>query len=101
MSKPIPTAAEGVSKNDPRINELKDLEYDFHALVCMANISEYLLEDLFSDNTIVQKTDFSVSLQITTHDMDNAQFAYHDLTNKAEELKAKFMAALYPVEVQP
>lgn len=78
-----------VVDNDPRIEALKDLEWDFHALVSMANIAELLLED-------VQKHHRNITLE-----SDLASFAYHDVTNKAEALKSKYFAALYPSEVQP
>lgn len=95
------TGAERTAIADSRISALQDLEYDFHALVCMAQILDDKLEDVFDAKNYLGSHEYGTKIHINSLDMDIVAFMQCDVLTKAEALKAKFMAALYPVEVQP
>ncbi len=101
MNKANDTTAAERPQDSEIVSMLKEMEYDFHALVCMANISEFLLEDMFSQKNIVHsKPGLCPHYRLTDEDVKNASFAYHDITDKAETIKRRFMERLYPKEVQ-
>jgi hypothetical protein len=70
------------------VEAFKDIEYDIHALVSMANIAENLFDDL-------QKYQKLICIANNL-----ASFAVLDVTSRAEALKRKYFAVLYQKDVQ-
>ncbi|MEJ5020638.1 hypothetical protein WH297_12975 [Ochrobactrum vermis] len=77
------------------VSQLKDIEFDFQALVCMSGI----LADIL-DRTIGQtsKYDEYSRVQITDEELEQLAFAWNDVRNRSEALKRDFMSRLYPKE---
>nr|WP_278376695.1 hypothetical protein [Brucella anthropi] len=82
--------------NDKKIvSSLKDIEFDFHALVCMSGI----LADIL-DRTIgtTSRYDDCKRVQITDEEIEHLSFAWNDVRNRSEALKRDFISRLYPKE---
>ncbi|MGN6451398.1 MAG: hypothetical protein ACTHLK_22940 [Brucella intermedia] len=77
------------------VSSLKDIEFDFQALVCMSGI----LAD-FLDRTIgtTSRYDDCNRVQITDEEIEQLAFAWNDVRNRSEKLKHDFISRLYPKE---
>lgn len=77
------------------VSSLKDIEFDFQALVCMSGI----LAD-FLDRTIgtTSRYDDCNRVQITDEEIEQLAFAWNDVRNRSEKLKHDFISRLYPQE---
>lgn len=77
------------------VSSLKDMEFDFQALLCMSGI----LADIL-DRTIGQTSRYDEysRVQITDEELEHLAFAWNDVRNRSEALKRDFMSRLYPKE---
>lgn len=77
------------------VSSLKDIEFDFQALVCMSGI----LADIL-DRNIGQTSNYDEyrRVQITDEELEQLAFAWNDVRNRSEKLKHDFMSRLYPKE---
>nr|WP_313023088.1 hypothetical protein [Brucella intermedia] len=79
------------------VSSLKDIEFDFQALVCMSGI----LAD-FLDRTIGQTSNYDEysRVRIIEEELEQLAFAWNDVRNRSEALKRDFMSRLYPQEAK-
>lgn len=77
------------------VSSLKDIEFDFQALVCMSGI----LADIL-DRTIGQTSNYDECsrVRIADEELEHLAFAWNDVRNRSEALKRDFMSRLYPKE---
>lgn len=77
------------------VSSLKDIEFDFQALVCMSGI----LADIL-DRTIGQTSNYDECsrVRIIEEELEQLAFAWNDVRNRSEKLKHDFISRLYPKE---
>ncbi|GEM_PF-2756084 len=84
-----------MSRDQQIVSSLKDIEFDFQALVCMSGI----LADIL-DRTIGQTSNYDECsrVRITDEELEHLAFAWNDVRNRSEALKRDFICRLYPKE---
>ncbi|RZS82068.1 hypothetical protein EV217_2881 [Phyllobacterium myrsinacearum] len=95
------TGAKHTAIADSRISALKDMEIEFHGLVCMATILVDKLDRITDEKNHIETNDYSVKIRVDREDIRVASFIWYDVLTRCEQIKAAFLERLYPTEVQP
>ena len=85
-----------MSSDQEIVSSLKQMEFDFEAVKCMADILGELLETSIGTTSRYDKYN---RVQITEEEIGRLSFAWNDVRNRTDKLKRDFMSRLYPREV--
>lgn len=75
------------------VSSLKEIEYEFHALKCMAGILASVLEESIGKSSRYDKFG---RISISEEEIDRLCFVWNEVSNRANRLERDFMKRIYP-----